>query len=385
MSSAMVETQGEPVAEGDGPTPQPVLWALCTLSGWLRLLARNVRFLDLWCWRWVLSNTALSAVASAMGLLQEMRYGRKVARTPLVAPPLFVLGHWRSGTTFLNNLLCLDERHTFPTNLECFTPNHFLLSEDFLLRRLRARFSARRAFDNVADGLDIPQEDEYALCMMGLPSPLLDSAFPCAPPQCPEYLDLEGVPPHARAAWKQGLLRFLQRITLRRPKRLILKSPQHTGRIKVLLELFPDAQFIHIVRNPYVVFLSTMKMYPQAFLRTSFQKPPYTGLEEYVFATYVRMFQRLEEGRRLVAPERFFELRYEDLVRDPVGQVRAIYDHFGLGGFDEMRPRLDQYLAGLGEYQTNRHYLSRELQAKITQRWGDVIRRYGYTKESVPV
>jgi omega-hydroxy-beta-dihydromenaquinone-9 sulfotransferase len=97
------------------------------------------------------------------------------------------------------------------------------------------------------------------------------------------------------------------------------------------------------------------------------------------------MFQRLEEGRRLVAPERFFELRYEDLARDPVGQVRAIYDHLGLGGFNEMRPRLEQYLAGLGEYQANRHYLSPALQAKITQRWGDVIRRYGYTAESVPV
>jgi omega-hydroxy-beta-dihydromenaquinone-9 sulfotransferase len=358
---------------------------MCTLSGWLRLLARNVHSLDRSCGRWVLSNTAISSVGSAMGWLQEMKYGRRVAQTPLVGPPLFILGHWRSGTTFLNNLLCLDERYTFPTNLECFTPHHFLLTEDFLLRRLRGFFPERRTFDNVADGPDIPQEDEFALCMMGLPSPVLDAAFPNSPPQCPEYLDLEGLTPRARAAWKQGLLRFLQRVTYRRPKRLILKSPLHTGRLKVLLELFPDAQFIHIVRNPYVVFLSMMKMYPKMFLRTSFQKPPYTALEEYVFSTYVRMFQRLEEGRRLVAPERFFELRYEDLARDPAGQVRAVYDHFGLGGFDEMRPRLEQYLAGLGEYEANQHHLSPELRAKITQRWGDVIRRYGYAEESVCV
>ncbi len=72
-------------------------------------------------------------------------------------------------------------------------------------------------------------------------------------------------------------------------------------------------------------------------------------------------------------------------MRDPVGQVRAIYDHLGLAGFDEMRPRLEQYLAGLGEYQTNRYHLSPELQAKITQRWGEVIRRYGYSGESAPV
>ena len=106
----MVQTHAEPAADDDGAAPRPFVWAMCTLSGWLRLLARNVHSLDRSCGRWVLSNTAISSVGSAMGWLQEMKYGRRVAQTPLVGPPLFILGHWRSGTTFLNNLLCLDER-----------------------------------------------------------------------------------------------------------------------------------------------------------------------------------------------------------------------------------------------------------------------------------
>jgi hypothetical protein len=280
----------------------------------------------------------------------------------------------------LHNLLSLDPRHTCPTMYQCLMPNHFLLTERFVTRYFP--LGGKRPMDDVAVGWDQPQEDEYALCMMGLPSFHLSLAFPNHPPAYLDYLDLERVPPRARAAWKRGLLRFLKRVAYRRPGRLVLKSPEHTARIRTLLELFPDARFVHIVRNPYVVFSSLVKMLRAVYAAFGLQRPTYAGLEEFIFTTYPGILDRLEEGRRFVDRARFYELRYEDLVKDPVGQLRTVYDHLSLGGFAEVRPRLEAYLAAQADYHPNRYDMDPALRAEITRRWGAVIERYGYAAEA---
>ncbi len=106
-------------------------------------------------------------------------------------------------------------------------------------------------------------------------------------------------------------------MTYRNPKRLVLKSPPHTARIAVLRQMFPGALFLHIVRDPYVVYASTVNLWRTLFATHGLQKPSYAGLEEYVLDTYVRMHARLEEGKQLLEPRQFFELRYEDLVQNP--------------------------------------------------------------------
>jgi hypothetical protein len=216
--------------------------------------------------------------------------------------------------------------------------------------------------------------------MMGQPSPYLTIAFPNHPPQDQAALDLEGLSPLKRAAWKRAFLLLLRRITFRNPKRLVLKSPTHTCRIRTLLELFPDAQFIHIVRDPYIVFPSTVNLWKSLYQTHGLQTPTFAGLEEHVFATFTRMYEKLEEGRKLVEPSRFYELRYEELVADPVGEMRKLYEHLGLGGFEAVRPRLEEYLAKNRDYRTNRYDLAPELRAEIGRRWGDAIRRYGYDR-----
>jgi hypothetical protein len=103
-----------------------------------------------------------------------------------------------------------------------------------------------------------------------------------------------------------------------------------------------------------------------------------------VFSTYERMFRRLDEGRALVGPSRFYELRYEDLVHEPVAQLSTLYERLGLGAFEAMRPPLEQYLAKLTGYHTGHHELPAKLNAQIAERCGEVIRRYGYTPPAGP-
>jgi hypothetical protein len=383
MSATIIEKPrpSPPPTSGSGRLWSPHMWEGCTLESWLRLLWRG-RFRVGWRLWWVAAIiTLVSCGHSVLRLVQNLRYGRRIRQVQLRRPPIFILGHWRTGTTFLHELLIRDPRHTFPTTYECFEPNHFLLTEKLMTRWFWFLAPTKRPMDNMAVGWERPQEDEFALCMLGQPSPYLTIAFPNNGPACTEYYDLVNVPAKARERWKKAFRYFLQAITFRNSKRLVLKSPPHMCRIPVLKEMYPDAVFIHIVRNPYVVFPSTVNLWKSLYRRQGMQTPHFAGLEEHVFQTFSHMHERLEETRRLVDDHRFFEVRYEDLVRDPLGQMREMYEHLDLGDFEEVRPRLESYLASVAGYETNHYELTEQQRAEIKRRWAAVIERYGYDEE----
>jgi membrane-bound metal-dependent hydrolase YbcI (DUF457 family) len=365
------------------PERGPCLWQGCDLSTWLRLIASNRFAVHPSRWSVAAGVTLASLVNSSLRLLRYLCCGPRRSQAALPGAPIFIIGHWRTGTTLLHELLALDPRHACPSTYECLAPGHFLLTESWLPRLLWFLMPSLRPMDNMAAGWDRPQEDEFALCLLGQPSPYRAIAFPNSSFPDLEALELEGLTPRALASWKSAFLHFLRQVALRNPgKRLVLKSPTHTCRIEVLLELFPDARFVHIVRDPHVVFPSTVNLWKSLCEGHGLQRPTFEGLQEQVLRTFTRLYERLEATRGLVAPSRFFELRYEDLVRDPVARLRALYDHLGLGGFDALLPRLEKYLASTAGYRTNRYEMSPELRAEITRRWGDVIRRYGYGTEA---
>src|SRR5437868_5661843 len=126
----------------------PRIWEGCDFFAWIRLLARN-RFAVHWsCWYIAVIVTFVSFGHTLLRLVQQLVYGRGVARTPVREAPLFIIGHWRTGTTLLHEFLILDERHTYPNTYECLEPNHFLLTERFITRWLSFLMPSRRPMDN---------------------------------------------------------------------------------------------------------------------------------------------------------------------------------------------------------------------------------------------
>ncbi len=353
-------------------------WYGMNLSGWMRLLARNHFAISPSRVAMAVLVAGVSGVNSLFRGAQALMWGRRIARTEISEPPIFIIGHWRTGTTMLHELLVLDPRHTYPDTYACFAPNHFVLTGRWLPKLIGFLLPSRRPIDNMKAGWERPQEDEFALCNLGLGSPYLTLAFSNRPPQCQEYLDMEGVEPEDRRGWKEGLLWFLKCLTLKDPRRIVLKSPPHTARIKILLELFPDARFIHIVRDPQVVFPSTMNLWRRLRHDEGLQTPRYEGLEEYVFQTFEQMYDAFERNRELIDPARFSEVRYEELVADPIGQVRRVYDELELGQFDAVLPALQRYLESVKDYQKNRFETPPELQAEIARRLKPYIEKYGY-------
>jgi hypothetical protein len=354
------------------------MWEGCHFIAWARLLVRNrfaVGLPQLWI---AIIITFVSFCHTILSILQNCWYGPQIRRTPIRYAPIFIIGHWRTGTTLLHEYLILDERHTFPNTYQCLDPTHCVLTEDFFTHFVQFLTPSHRPMDNMKAGWARPQEDEFALCMLGAPSAYLTIAFPNRPPQCTEYFDLEGLSHIELEHWKRTFFYFLQVLTFKNPKRLVLKSPPHSCRIKTLLEMFPDARFVHIMRDPYVVFPSTVNLWKSLYRKHGLQTPTFAGLEEYVYTTFSRLYRKMEEGIPLIPPGRFHQVHYEDLVADPIGEMEKLYERLDLGAYDEYVPRLKEYLADNSGYETNRYQLDPRQRAEITRRWGDVIRRYGY-------
>lgn len=359
----------------------PRIWEGCNFPAWLKLLVNGRFEVSPSHLYMVPIITAVSTGHTLIRFFEEMFFRHAVQRTRITEPPIFILGHWRSGTTLLHELLILDSRHAFPTTYQCLEPNHFILTERILTRLLGWLLPSRRPMDNMAAGWDRPQEDEFALCMLGQYSPYRTIAFPNRGPIDQDYLDLNRLTFNQRRRWKRALMGFLQKVTYKNPKRLVLKSPTHTARIPVLLDMFPQARFVHITRNPYVIFPSTVNLWKSLYRKHGLQNPTFAGLEEHVFATFVRMYERFEEGRRLVPHGHFHELKYEDLVRDPMGELEKTYRVLGLGQFDDVRPRVQEYLDKTKGYETNKYELAPELKMEIGRRWGPIFQKFGYAIE----
>jgi hypothetical protein len=215
---------------------------------------------------------------------------------------------------------------------------------------------------------------------MGIPSPYLRIAFPNdSGREYLEYLDMQ-LPPEDLAHWKKGLATFLRSYAQHRDRRLILKSPTHTGRLRLLAEMFPDAKFVHISRDPYDVVPSTIRLWKSLEYVQALQSPNYEHLPDYVFRAYRRMYDGYFEASKEIDPDRLLEIRYESLVDDAPKLVQRIYDYFELGDFDRIRPSLLENLEARKGYQKNKHELDSELVQQINEHWSDYFAHFGYTK-----
>lgn len=187
-------------------------WHGMTFGTWAKFLLHH---------RLAVSPTALHVVAgvtpislgnSIAALTQRAVYGRRIAAAK-VHPPIFIIGHWRTGTTLLHELMVLDKRFAFPTSYECMAPKQSLVTARIVTRYFNFLFPDRRPMDNMATGFEHPQEDEFALCNLGVGSPYERMAFPNDAIGDP-FLDMQGVSPEELARWKAELKRFLQTITV---------------------------------------------------------------------------------------------------------------------------------------------------------------------------
>ncbi len=363
----------------------PRVWHGYQLGAWLRMLAAHGFRISPYRWPTALSITLCSVGHSALGWLQRAIYSRRLRRAGLPQPPLFIVGHWRCGTTLLHELLSVDPRHTYPTTYQCFVPSHFLLTQGVVPRWTRFLLPQRRPMDNVPFGWDRPQEDEFALCALGEPSPYWMFAFPNHPPRL-DYLDMQGLSPAQRRRWERKLREFLTAVCYGTNKRVVLKSPTHTARVGLLREMFPQARFVHLVRHPYQLFRSTLNMMQRMAEVEALHWPRWQDrLEELVLQMCPRMYRSFHAAEAHIPENRLIHVRFEDLVQDPLAHLVRIYEQLELGPFDVALPHVERYLESMRGYRQNPHWLDPQLKRRIDRAWAFYFQRYGYSPDEEPV
>jgi hypothetical protein len=354
------------------------MWTGVRLLPWLRVLARNRFRVSPARLPRAASITAASLANEVMRAIQFAIWGRGLRDARLEAEPIVILGHWRSGTTLLHELLACDPRLYAPTTAQCACPNHFVLSEQFARDWLGFLLPEQRPMDGMRMGYDRPQEDELALCNLGLPSPWWIVAFPNEPPPDPLYTDLEGVGDAERSRWLRAWTDFLRHIQFEHRGRLVIKNPLHTYRVPLIRSVFPSADFIHIVRDPHDLVPSCLHFWRRMFDRYGLQRATCVALERQVLDSIAAMDDRITATWETIPAARRFRLRYEDLVADPIGMLESVYAHFGWPGVDEALPHWKLYLAEQEDYRRNAHDVDEGLRERIAARLADVFTRYGY-------
>lgn len=322
---------------------------------------------------------ALSAIGRLPFALGDALLSGKSAP---VRPPVFIIGHWRSGTTHLYNVMSKAQGLAFVSPFATALPYDFLTLTRLFGPLLEKSLPRGRYIDQVRVGPESPQEDEFAIANMTALSFLHGLYFPQRfEERFRKGLFFDGAASGEVARWKRAITKFYGKLQRERPgATLLVKNPVYTARIALLREIFPGAKFIHIHRSPYKVFFSMRNFYDQLFEALSLQQPRVAGLDAHIFATYQRMMNRCLRDSEALPKNRYLELPFAELQEKPLAALEKIYARLELGDFGEDRRAFSAYLESVKRYRKNIYRFPEQKMEEIELHWGKFIRRWGYRR-----
>jgi omega-hydroxy-beta-dihydromenaquinone-9 sulfotransferase len=294
-------------------------------GGWLH------KFMFRWQSQWFDRNLALQS------RLQDAR--------PCRNDPVFILGLWRAGTTFLHDLLSSCPGMISPSTWQCMNASSFRLRTS-----PRCRTSVKRPMDGMTIDALSPQEDEFALLALGIPSVYRGFFDPRRLPELALWLDPDFWMDKAPIGWMEVWLRFLNGIVENSSSRLILKSPGHTFRINAVTETFPDATYIWLVRDPTETFLSNRKMWLSMFKRYSLWNWDFSLLDEFLGQALDFAAECLARATRLFSKDRLVVVPFERITSVTLDSLEAINRRLYLGDWNEIKHPLIRVVTGNAGY-----------------------------------
>jgi hypothetical protein len=321
----------------------------------------------------------LVTVVSAFHWFDHLWFRRKVRQYTFREPPLFVLGHWRSGTTLLHNLLTKDPVAAYTTTYQCVFPDN--LKSKWLFKTLMRIFMPRvRPGDNLEIAASFPQEDEYAMSNLTHRSYYHFFYFPSNYRSLyKKYVRFESLPEGEINCWKKLYREMVIKALLNtRGNRIILKNPVNMGRMIHLADIFPGARFVHIIRNPVIVYLSTLKFLTQLFPTLQLERFTKDDISEMILEIYGKMMRDYLEDLKKLDPDSLLEIRYEELVEKPFESLELVYKQFHFSGFQDVKPVFQSYLETLEDHQIDSYTLHQKELDKILAHVGFAMEHWNY-------
>ncbi|MEZ6188709.1 MAG: sulfotransferase [Planctomycetota bacterium] len=317
----------------------------------LRVLRMVFRYVSLAPWRWA----------------QRWRLWRRPSPA-LGEDPVFVLGHWRSGTTYLQGLLGADPRHTTPTLFTSLFADVATCRWLGSLMNVVARvLRLRHAIQRQALDLRVPAEGDIGLCL-GLVSEHAYTWGHVFPRAFGAWLEryVFAPTPEAVEGWLGDYDRLLRRVSaLAGGRRVVVKSPGDTARIPWLLARYPRARFVYLHREPLEVYHSTHYLWSVIRGEYALQRVDDEAVHRAIVDTYARLLRRYLEDRERIPAGQLVELRYEALRRDGPAALAGVYAGLGLG------PVPGEVLAALRPaHAPTRYPAAPALEQELREAWG---------------
>ena len=322
-----------------------------------------------------------AALRAPLGLLERIITLKRQRNRPKMRDPVFIIGHWRSGTTHLHNLLSHSPLFGHISPLASGLPNELLTLATWFRPWLEQALPEDRYVDKVAVTPDSPQEDEIPLANQQSLSVFHAVYFPRKFHHNFERgVFLDGVEPGEIERWARFMRAFLEKVALHQNRDCILvKNPVYTARIAQLHALFPNARFIHIRRNPYNVYASTLLYYQRLLEELALQSYDHVDLPRFVEETYVKMMTRYDRESAQLPSHLLTEVSFEELEDTPLKVLESIHKNLGLAHWAETQDRVRVYLSKITGYQKNKLQLNAEQIARVKQNWGEYVTRWSYS------
>ncbi len=312
--------------------------------------------------RWF-NSFIVSCICTIFGWFDKIVYTLK-SKPKDLKDPVFIIGHWRSGTTFLHNLMCLDNNAGYTTTYQTVFPNNLFAFQWLFKPIVKLLMPDKRPVDNVKLDADYPQEEEFALNNEYVFSYYNWWYFPKKIKSITdEYLLANTADPGEVQKFKHNYKRFVKRCLMNtKGKRFISKNPPHTARIPWLLEMYPNAKFIFIHRNPYEVVQSTFNFNKSILPPLQLQSMDEEQLMDSILYTYTSILEKYYKDKNLLNRNNLLEISYSDLVDKPKRIIESIYKDLLQEDFNKIGGTITDTIKNghaLKEYSYNKNYIDK--------------------------